>query len=68
MCVACTFFPAFRTINLKAGDLREAIAEPLKVIVSVRHVGRTPPNWQLTLPIAASCWLVAVRWFAASAI
>ena len=34
-----------RTINLKAGDLREAIAEPLKVIVEAvkRTLERTPP-------------------------
>ena len=33
-----------RTINLKAGDLREAIAEPLKVIVEAvkRTLERTP--------------------------
>jgi rod shape-determining protein MreB len=35
-----------RTINLKAGDLREAIAEPLNVIVEAvkRTLERTPPE------------------------
>ena len=56
------------TINLKAGDLREAIAEPLNVIVEAvkRTLERTPPNWRPTSWTAASCWPAGVHWCGAS--